>query len=750
MKHLFSIFIFFIYCVDMLFAQHNVQFIVKELTARKHDTIYITGNFNNWDSANKKYKLKPFDAEHKYIVLNLPEGKCEYKFTHGTWLTIEKDIDCGEMENRVANIRKDTIINIIIENWKDICFYENFTIPELRQKFKIEKSDSNKARILIDLSYKSLDDYKEASKYAEEALTFAKKSNFKKGMAWAYRLTGQIFSNQNNYTKARSNYLLALKICEEVNDKILSNYISEEIGNSYENEGKYDEAARFYYANLRKYEKRGEYASIARMLFNIAGIHSKQGNNSESLKKYKESLISFQESWELYKEDWLRSYIALCYDYIANEYTNLGNYAEAMRNDSLGLKIFKETNNIGGMSRVLSSMGIVSRKHGLAASMAGDKSLASLKFKEALQILEESMKIQESPRAYINAGKIYTFQKNFSKAKIYLEKGLSLSREGASKEGIIQSFNALSELDSAQGNFKQAYDHYKMYILCRDSLINEESTKKSEIYKNSYEFNKKEDQIKLLTTENELKTTLASKQKQQKNFAYAGIAAILLTGGYGFYRYRRRKKLQSQQAVLSERLRISSELHDEVGATLSGIAMYSHLTKEQMRKGQTAEIEKSLNVMQQSSAQMVDKLNDIVWLINPDQDSLQKLVERLEEYARDMAAIKNMQVKIIVPDKIGELSLLVESRRNIYLFCKEAINNSVKYSNGSLLELKIKEVGGKLEFSVSDNGKGFDAVMVRRGNGLENMQKRADEIGAKLVLHSKEKEGVYVCLQCNT
>ena len=198
---------------------------------------------------------------------------------------------------------------------------------------------------------------------------------------------------------------------------------------------------------------------------------------------------------------------------------------------------------------------------------------------------------------------------------------------------------------------------------------------------------------------------------------------------------------------MSERLRISSELHDEVGATLSGIAMYSHLTKEQMKAGQTSEIEKSLNVMQQSSAQMVDKLNDIVWLINPEQDSLQKLIERLEEYATEMGAIKNMNVKISVPDKIADINLPVENRRNIYLFCKEAINNAVKYSNGSLLELTVKEVDNKLEFSVSDNGKGFDAVMVRRGNGLENMQKRADEIGAKLVLHSKEKEGVYVSIQ---
>jgi signal transduction histidine kinase len=108
-----------------------------------------------------------------------------------------------------------------------------------------------------------------------------------------------------------------------------------------------------------------------------------------------------------------------------------------------------------------------------------------------------------------------------------------------------------------------------------------------------------------------------------------------------------------------------------------------------------------------------------------------------------------MQVKIALPEKFADIHLPVENRRNIYLFCKEAINNAVKYSNATLLELTVKETNNNLEFSVSDNGKGFDAVLVRRGNGLENMQKRADEIGAKLVLQSKENEGASVSLQFN-
>jgi|GEM_PF-3565806 len=206
-------------------------------------------------------------------------------------------------------------------------------------------------------------------------------------------------------------------------------------------------------------------------------------------------------------------------------------------------------------------------------------------------------------------------------------------------------------------------------------------------------------------------------------------------------------QVRGKQAMLDERLRISRELHDEVGSTLSGIAMYSHLTTEQIKSSDKSAVENSLNIIQQSSAEMVNKLNDIVWLINPGQDSLQKLVQRLEEYASDMAMIKNMEVKVQVTEKLSSIELPIESRRNIYLFCKEAINNAVKYSNGTLLELCIEQTDGKLEFLVRDNGKGFDVATVKRGNGLDSMQKRSNDIGATKVLRSGKGEGSSVAIQ---
>jgi signal transduction histidine kinase len=255
--------------------------------------------------------------------------------------------------------------------------------------------------------------------------------------------------------------------------------------------------------------------------------------------------------------------------------------------------------------------------------------------------------------------------------------------------------------------------------------------------------------LRLLEKEAAYQKLLASKQNQQKINLFIGAAVVLLLSGYGLYRYIRSKKLQNEQLVLSERLRISRELHDELGSTLSGIAMYSHLTREQIKADKPGEVEKSLSNMQQTAGTMINKLKDIVWLINPEKDSLQKLTERLEEYAEEMAMIKNIEVKINAPAKRTALNLPVESRRDIYLFCKEAINNAFKYSNANLIELDIKEHDNKkIEFLIHDNGKGFDTATVKKGNGLLNMQQRASDINGIFSLRSAPGQGTTISLTC--
>src|SRR4029079_19781078 len=138
--------------------------------------------------------------------------------------------------------------------------------------------------------------------------------------------------------------------------------------------------------------------------------------------------------------------------------------------------------------------------------------------------------------------------------------------------------------------------------------------------------------------------------------------------------------------------------------------------------------------------------SDIVWSVSPEHNSVKNLVQKLEEYAKEMARVKNIQVNVNVPECLAEVQLPVETLHNINLLCKESINNAVKYSNASLLKLSVQHFDHLIEFIVSDNGRGFDITTIKKGNGLINMQKRADEINAKLYVNSIPLQGTTILL----
>jgi signal transduction histidine kinase/ligand-binding sensor domain-containing protein len=237
-------------------------------------------------------------------------------------------------------------------------------------------------------------------------------------------------------------------------------------------------------------------------------------------------------------------------------------------------------------------------------------------------------------------------------------------------------------------------------------------------------------------------------------WAYSLYSLALLSMIYAGQHYLKRRTIRAEQqkskqkqAILNERLRISRDLHDEVGATLSGISMYSHIAKEQIKAQSQDGLFSSLNIMQESSGDMVKKLNDIIWLLNPEQARLQQLVEKLEEYIRQLAEYKNVSVSVDIIDHISAIELPLEVRRNIYLIFKEAINNSFKYSQAASISLTIKSAHSNLEFILQDDGVGFDMETVKRGNGLNNMQSRATEIGATLHLDSASGRGTRLLLK---
>lgn len=588
---------------------------------------------------------------------------------------------------------------------------QNNTIDSLRNVLQTQKEDTAKVSTLNALSGKLSfkGDDKNALEYANEALLLAKKLNHKASLAGSYEALSAVYTNKEDFPESNKYLYLALKSFEEIGDQERSAHCLVWIGFNFFWQENYDQAFNAYSNALKIYNQIGDDKTIG---------------------------------------------VAHSFIFLAKIYWVQKKYTESLNYNSIGLKISIEEDYKQLAANAYTCIGDILSVQIPTLQFLKDNSTQSTSLNEALnnylEALNNFREVQDyggMADSYQHASEVNIRLNRYLEAQKYIDSALRIAKQFYIKDNLGKSYLIQSKLDSARGYYKPAYNHYKLYILYRDSILHEENIRKAEDYQLQYEIDKKENQIILLSTQNKLQSALTAKEGQRKNFAFIGIGVILLAGWYGFYRFKKRKQLQSKQALMAERLRISRELHDEVGATLSGIAMYSHLAKEQIKANQTTEIEKSLNIMQQSTGAMVNKLNDIVWLINPDQDTLQKLIGRLEEYAIDMAAIKNIKVKITVPDKIAEINLPIDSRRNIYLFCKEAINNAVKYSQATKLELSAIEIKGSMEFAVRDNGRGFDTTMVRRGNGLVNMQKRADAIGAKLILESKENEGASISLQ---
>lgn len=233
---------------------------------------------------------------------------------------------------------------------------------------------------------------------------------------------------------------------------------------------------------------------------------------------------------------------------------------------------------------------------------------------------------------------------------------------------------------------------------------------------------------------------------------YALCAAFISASVYLLYRYRINELLK-RQAI---RNKIAQDLHDNVGSTLSSISVYSQVAQIQNEGGGNQELNDILGKISITSTDMISEMNDIVWAINPRNDNMEKIVQRMESFAKPLLAAKGIQFKFKYDPAILSTWLQMEKRKNFYLIFKEVINNIIKYSNATSVTVDIGIRNRKLELLVRDNGIGFDTAKAMTdqrqslsGNGLRNMKMRAAEMKGEISIKSKPGEGTSIHLICH-
>ncbi len=230
------------------------------------------------------------------------------------------------------------------------------------------------------------------------------------------------------------------------------------------------------------------------------------------------------------------------------------------------------------------------------------------------------------------------------------------------------------------------------------------------------------------------------------------LLCAIATGGavYGFYLYRI-NELTKRQAM---RNKIAQDLHDNVGSTLSSISVYSQVAQIYNEQQKSQDLKGILEKIGTASVEMIGEMSDTVWAINPRNDNMETILQRMESFARPLLAARGISFDFTYNKATTHLNLEMSQRKNFYLIFKEAVNNALKYSGCSRLKVLITTVHQTLCLEVSDNGKGFEEEKLKErmkkslsGNGLTNMRRRAAEMKGTCTIASEPGKGTTVTLR---
>ncbi len=195
------------------------------------------------------------------------------------------------------------------------------------------------------------------------------------------------------------------------------------------------------------------------------------------------------------------------------------------------------------------------------------------------------------------------------------------------------------------------------------------------------------------------------------------------------YRYRVARLLEMERL----RTRIAADLHDDIGSTLSQIAILSEVAKRGVRgEGELEALSEIANLSRES----VDSMSDIVWAIDPEQDRLRDLAYRMRRFAGDLFNGNGVRVQFRSPVEEQGSEIDPEKRRQIFLIFKETLHNIVRHSACTEVEIDFHLERGWLTLILRDNGKGFDVVHPHNGHGVTSMNQRATQLGGGVAVES--------------
>jgi signal transduction histidine kinase/ligand-binding sensor domain-containing protein len=238
----------------------------------------------------------------------------------------------------------------------------------------------------------------------------------------------------------------------------------------------------------------------------------------------------------------------------------------------------------------------------------------------------------------------------------------------------------------------------------------------------------------------------------ERGWVRAGGALALLAAAAGAVwsveraRSRRRlERVQTQRLMDQERQRIARDIHDDLGSGLAEIIMVSDHLRQDLEVPPGPASRSRVQNIADRARMLTRAMDEVVWAINPKNDTLESLLSYLDDFAQEHLALAGVRYRWDAPAEVPEFPLSAERRHNLYLACKEAVTNAVKHAKATEVRLRFQVTEAGFDLTVEDNGHGFDPTcQSKRGHGLENMRQRMADIGHGCAIQSGLGEGTRV------
>lgn len=568
--------------------------------------------------------------------------------------------------------------------------------------FKLRNDSSGIAEVYhnMGVAKEHLGFYQESLDYYQHAYEIRKKLGLESEVAFSLNSVGNIYVFLNNYSRALELYLESLKISEELNNKTAIANTYNNIGMVYDYTGDLDKAFDYYDRARQAYEALNDKRGLAGVLNNIGLIYKNKRQPEKSTPYYQQSLKLFEELKSAYGVAVLQNNLGVAYGLMNNQERALQYHRQALATNS----------KIGNNDGIANSNNSI-----------GDSYLKLRQFEEADE---------------------------------YFGKALKVAQQIKSTDRMAESYEGLARAREGMKDYKTALAFSQKARVLRDTLYSSEKSQKLYEMEQKYESALKEKQIALLNSETEhQKLEIAQKNEliDQRTIQLALVMASLVFLGVAVYLFYSRLRLrqaasldmarvEKDQAILKsiyeQRMNISKDMHDEIGSGLTHISLLSEMITSQKRSG--SEIQTEVQTISTISRQLVQSMSEIIWAINPQNETLESLTSYLREQTNKYFEPFEVRYIIHISEQLPDVKLTNLQRRNLFLVTKETLNNALKHAHASTVSLtmEIKD-DSRLCFLISDNGKGFEMDKIRRSaNGLKNMQSRMTEIGGSFEISS--------------